>query len=254
MPHFNRKKLLIACQSRIADLYHDIDYESVIVDDGSREDEKLSTYLNLRVESLPTHDGLRNPAHAINRAIELAQSEIVCLTNPEIFHLDPVAFEALALLDPNDDASYFVAPVVHLDEEYTDELIRDNVAPVIWGPQGFKIDPFCVGESKSYRDHASVRWSSHEEFDPRPYHNCVFFTKALWKRLGGFDEKFMDGLGWEDEDWMRRVQNGCDVRWLHGVVAHLYHGELYRGEEEERLAKINRAYFQEKHNERLPAN
>ena len=82
------------------------------------------------------------------------------------------------------------------------------------------------------------------------------FTRAVWEELGGYDERYLDGIGAEDSDFMRRAMilpgfsycrsEALSLHQYHGGVNHFYR-PLPQVITEERLAEgvaINRKLFQ----------
>jgi glycosyltransferase involved in cell wall biosynthesis len=81
------------------------------------------------------------------------------------------------------------------------------------------------------------------------------FTRGAWEAVGGYDERYLAGIGAEDSDFMRRVMSlpGFRMARNRGISLHQYHGgvsHLYRPQPhvitEERLAygaAINRTLY-----------
>jgi len=53
---------------------------------------------------------------------------------------------------------------------------------------------------------------------------CQAATRAWWFRIRGYDERFVDVLGNEDNDvWMRAKQDGLEVKWIRFAEAQALH-------------------------------
>lgn len=243
MAHWNRKDLLQSCVDRMLDLYHDFSIEIVVCDDGSKKEE-IPDIPGIKLLRSEEHTAPRNPALSINRAVKESNADIIALTNPEVFHITPVLLEAVAKLDPQDDVTYLASKVLHCDKMISKQVI-DGEFPIRFDNFNIEIDQSMLEKSDDYQGCNNVRWTSHPNHAVKPYHNLGVFSRKLWDRIGGLDEEFMKGLGWEDEDLIAKLES-CDVQWLWGAVAHLWHNELYLGEEENKRQKINREYYESK--------
>lgn len=92
MPYWNRNEALnITLQSY--SMYDDI--EVIVVDDGSNTANPIWTAFPVRVISLPEKKEPKNPCVPINVGIQEAKGDYICITNPEVFHVEPVFLEMM---------------------------------------------------------------------------------------------------------------------------------------------------------------
>lgn len=234
MPYYERKELLRFCYLRLAHLYFQCPqelYRVFICDDGSPA--RLERFPD-STSRLPAHTGMRNPAAAINTVIAAANTDWIVLTNPEIFHVDPILLEAKEFFEkPQNKDTLFCGRVIHLGEKWTNQLKEDpTMNPATLEDRG----------SPSW----GRWWTSHPDFAPKPYHNLFVFHRSLWERIGGIPYEYMAGLGWEDEDLRESFLQIAPAYWSQSTVAHLYHGEHYLGPEAQKLSQINEAFFRKR--------
>lgn len=240
MPYYDRLELLEFCYDRMEDLYknsaRDLYFLS-ICDDGSPSPLSSAPFHCAPFsygQRLPSHHGMRNPAAAINTAIAAAYTDWIVLTNPEIFHVDPILLEAKEFFEkPQNKDTLFCGRVIHLGEKWTNQLKEDpTMNPATLEDRG----------SPSW----GRWWTSHPDFAPKPYHNLFIFHRSLWEKIGGIPYEYMAGLGWEDEDLRESFLQIAPAYWSQSTVAHLYHGEHYLGPEAQKLSQINEAFFRKR--------
>jgi len=55
-------------------------------------------------------------------------------------------------------------------------------------------------------DGGTTGWYNHPKWNPRAFHFCNAFSAEAMRKLNGFDERFKDGIGCDDNDLVRRLQ------------------------------------------------
>lgn len=190
MPYFDRQDKLDRSLSAYRSLYPNIEIN--ICDDGSR---KPVYGVDCRVHFLPKKDHALNPCVPINRAVAMASSDIIVLTNPEIEHIDDV-----------------LSPML-------------NTLNAI-GPLGY-VTASCLGDRNQ-------GWLAHSSIKPlengrgampanSQFHFCAMFHKSLWDLAGGFDEEYRAGSHFDDNDWLWRLDAvGAKFVHLDDLVVHHY--------------------------------
>lgn len=171
MPYYMRQHALDCGLASIRALYHGLDYEIVICDDGSPVPVIAP---GCRIVTLPVKHHALNPCVPINRAVAAALGDIIVITNPEIEHRMPVLAAMLAVCGKPD---YVMAA--------------------------------CQDVSGKWLCASSVR-GGQDGRGPMPYgsgfHFCAMLTRGLFERAGGFDEAYRDGQAFDDNDWLFRLQ------------------------------------------------
>jgi cephalosporin hydroxylase len=186
----------------------ELDYEVVVVENGSDEGQKLGAelvrsygsqfrYLDLEEEATPS------PAQALNRGIERARGEVFALMvdgahvlTPGVLHygMFGVRNHAPAIVatqqwhvGPGQQAS-----TIHegYDRDYEDGLMT----AIGWPRDGYRL--FEIGHFIGVRDWLDGMWES----------NCLFVPRQLLEQVGGMDEAFwMPGGGFTNLDLYERL-------------------------------------------------
>lgn len=176
-PFWERQEALTAMAEQYRTLYTDLPYEIVIADDGSSTP-AVAPDDHVRIVHLPRKRGPKNPCVPINAAVRASKGEIIVLTNPEVNHLHyPVLRDMHAALGPKGAKRYVTAPCF---EQRTKQWLAGP--HVEYGTKGRGPTP-----------------------PGAHFHWLAMMWRALWDEAGGFDERYRDGKGWDDTDWVWRV-------------------------------------------------
>lgn len=205
MPYWNRPRELERSLASYAKVYPDLDIEFSICDDGSSPALQHTSFganaHKVWLTALPPKADARNPCVPINRAVRNCTNDLIVLTNPETEHRERVLDQMLdAWTGPND---YVIAGC------------RDTTHGA-----------WYAGEGRSMTGALAPPGIQ--------YHFCVLFHRDLFERLGGFDEDYRDGHGYDDNDWAWRLHavGDVNVKYVPGVVWHvrqIMQRSLWRG-------------------------
>ncbi len=174
MPFWRRQKHLEHAEAMYESLYGGVlDYEIVVVDDGSPEP-AVSAHEKTRILRMPDKTEPLNPCIPINYGVRWAKSDILVLTNPEITHKTPVLQQLVDEWNRQQDGSAHIGAAVWSE---------DN--------NGWLVHPdhFC--------GHGPVPENA-------ALNHMVLFGRALWDAAGGFDERYRPHPGWDDNDFLWR--------------------------------------------------
>jgi len=193
------------------------DYEVVVADNGSPEplsaslfDDAPASWRLLRIDPAPPA-----PARAANAGIEASEADFVGLL------IDGARMSSPGLLARALQASTLVdRPVVatlgwHLgstrhieadtsgyDRQVEDQLLHD----IEWEQDGYRLF-----EVSTFAESSARGW-----FGPTGESNGLFMPKALWRELGGLDERFvLPGGGLSNHDLFRRA---CELPGVQLIV------------------------------------
>ena len=205
----------------------DLDYEVIVVENGSAPDQLLGEnlvrsfgpefrYVDLGADATPS------PTVALNRGIAAARGRAIALMIDGAHVLSPGVVElgmaGLATFEPAIVAAqqWYVGPGqqpdmvdVGYDQAAEDELFEQ----IAWPADGYRL--FEISHFIGDRDWFDGIWES----------NCLFVPRALLEQIGGFDDSFsMPGGGYANLELFERLGASPDVR----VVSILGEGSFHQ--------------------------
>jgi len=253
MPYYNRKSLFIETLKSISEsAYKDI--EVVVVDDGSDNSERIEDLVDkypflkvIRVE--PKDKWYISSCMPWSHAIAKTSGDIILLQNPECVHIHDVLSHMIETID---DSKYIAYSTYSIDKELT-EILPELNRKVFFDslPQKVVTD-------------AKVGWYNHSVYNPCYYCFCAALTRKNMLELGGFDERFAYGTGFEDNDLLNRVRRSglntiiCDsisvIHQFHPKVWNIKiskhneywerNGKLYAEIKGETIVKVKNRYYE----------
>ena len=191
--YFNRKQLFIETLESMEKSKYADDIEVVVVDDGSDEEHRLEDIIEnykfpinlIRVEK--EDKWYTNPCIPFNKAFRATQANLILIQNPECFHAGDVIRNAVEFVT---DENYLSFACYALDNEDTAKLHAKE-----------QFNTINKGSSQG-----NVKgWYNHSEINPRPYHFASCISKKNLEELGGFDEKYARGIGYDDDELLFRI-------------------------------------------------
>jgi glycosyltransferase involved in cell wall biosynthesis len=235
--YFNRKELLISTLKSIKKTNHK-NFEFIIVDDASNEENRIEDLVEefpfvkvFRIE--PENKWYVNPCVPFNFGFSKATGDIVIIQNPECFHTSDI----LTYVDQNlKEEDYYVFGCYSLSDETTKKLLID--------PDHHKSINF---QQRCATFNGDDAWYNHSFHRPVGYH----FTSAIYKTkltdLGGFDERFAYGHGFDDDELLHRIKKICNFKIVDNpLVLHQHHYNMnYTTNIDPKKLKDNRSLFSE---------
>jgi len=192
------------------------DVEIIVADDGSYDGQRVEEFigdfgLDYNVIYMDPHDKwYTNPCIPNNKAISHATGEIIILQNPECFHVTDILKHTYDNLKETDYFSYGCYSLgknsaekfneIALDEDYTES-----------------ISSFCqtLPNSAPVGGTGNDGWYNHTVYRPTGYHFLSAMYKSQMDNLGGFDERYARGIGFDDDEFLFRIKlMGLDVKIL----------------------------------------
>jgi hypothetical protein len=182
----------------------------VVIDDSSRNvlsaERVLREYkVQYKVKAVDRRSRqFRNPGVLYNMAAEIADSELLLLTNPENIHCGNLITPALKVHKKN-QYTVFGCRTLRTVPSSFNTFNRDIDAWTNWG----EVDG----------------WYQHSHIYNRLLHFASFITKDDYTKIGGFDPVYDNGLGYEDNDFIEVViREGMNI-WVvdDPFVAHQPH-------------------------------
>ena len=183
MTYFNRQDQLTRTLESFRQ-YDPNDFCVIVVDDGSKEVPAVQNYpfdvkvLNVKNKSWYQGDPAWNIGFA--EALKLNPDTII-LQNAECYHAGDIL-------------------------EYAKEHLTDENY-ISFGCYSLgKGDPFEVRNNRHITFDGENAWYNHPEYWPCGYHFCSAIKAKHLKTLNGFDERLSFGMGYDDDDFLRRVK------------------------------------------------
>lgn len=245
MAYYNRKLQLYKTLETIAESKIK-DYEVVIVDDGSSKhhlldkNELISKFgSNIVLITIPVEEKNHiNSCVAYNMAFEAARYDKIVIQNPECLHATDILSDVAEHLESD---SYFAYPVFGMNP--FDTMTMSTLSP---RDRIRKFISKCSnGVKKGRRDAARFEkcWFVHPKYFPKYYHYLTAITRSDLDKVGGFNEEFAHGVGYDDQDFLTRVHQ-AEISILPRdwhLAAHQYHEHIMADLSDEQ--KVGRRNF-----------
>lgn len=180
-PYWERQAVADQSCGLLAQHYAGMSIELIVADDGNRVPYQAPAMpFPVRVVTLPRKDIALNPCVPINAGVRAASGDVLVLTNPEILHRKPILQAMRAELGAS-RAKYVQAAVIHhkapgVSRWHSHSTVAGKVESGIRMPKGA-----C-------------------------YHFCAMLHRDLFDAAGGFDEDYRHGAGYDDPDFVLRLQ------------------------------------------------
>ena len=234
MTYHNRKNLLIKTLNSIKKSNYDKDkLEIIIVDDCSSEDEKINDlvtiYKDLNIKLIVIKEKQKkwiNCCIPYNIGFNHINYDKVIIQNPEVYHNGDI----LSYVNNNlNDDVYITHACYSLTWENTNKDNYENI----------KINN--ISANGAIHD----GWYNHPIYKPTYYHYCSAITYNNLCKINGFDERYKDGIGYDDNELVERIKNlniKLDII-EEPFVLHQAHNSIFRfnkfSPEEEKEYKLN---------------
>lgn len=196
MAYYNRKQLLLNTLNTI--MVND-DVEIIIVDDCSTDGQDI-TYLesdNIHVITLKNKTW-KNPCIAYNTGFKHAKGDIILIQNAECLHMGDILGYVRKHLKNN---LYINFSAYSINEEQTKRISEGDAPKSV-------IQPLLDQEALW----GETGWYNHVKHNCKFLHFCSAITKKDLYDLGGFDERYANGYGFEDNDFIYRIRNRKRMR------------------------------------------
>lgn len=164
----------------LAKHYADLDLELIVVDDGNIEPYRAPAMpFPVRVVRLPAKDRPLNPCVPLNRGVAVASGDFIALSGPDMLHRSPV------LAQMRDEIG---------------ENRKKYVLAAVWFAERSKWHCHSTHKRSDAGDVGSMLPPGAD------YHFMSMLHRDLWDASGGFDEDYRDGSGYDDPDFVKRLE------------------------------------------------
>lgn len=214
LPYYNRKSLLINTLSSFVKFYSKRnDLEIIIIDDGSSVEHKLDdaikkfNTLKIKLINLGSKKNKMqvNPCYPYNVGVRNSSGKILILSSPETFHTTDM-FEITNNFEKLSDSSYLLLSVFcSTSNELTESIIENNF--IINDNNREKLLS-NVNKDKFNNEYGS--WYLHSIFRKTDLNFFSCITRKTYYDLCGFDERYRNGTGYDDNEFLNRLKNIAD--------------------------------------------
>ena len=218
MAYYNRPEFL----RRTLQAYYNIsksiikDCEFIIVDDKSSIDalakpiaNEFKDKLNITVFDRIDKDDI-NPAVAINLSVKLATSDTILITCPET--MPGTSFIEHILNRDIKNNEYILVPCYSISQEIQNKI---NLIPLDDENYIKHILEIITINPISHKFAGGDGWYSHPIYRPALFYFCATLKRKYFLEMDGIDEDFRYGWGYEDTDFVRRLQlRNPTITWL----------------------------------------
>ena len=238
MAYYNRRKLLLNTLKSIQLSRHRDDVEIIIVDDASDDDHTIDDIgdmfkLDIKIIKIKKEDKWWiNPCIPYNIGFKHVSSDVVIIQNPECFHFGDIIQYTLLNIK---DGVYLNYACYSIDEQKTN-LINKVGENAVLNYVGRILTPM-VNRSIVYD--GETAWYNHSVHRPHKLHFCSAISKKDLDDLGGFDERFANGIAFDDNEFLLRIERKpMDIRIIdRPFVIHQFHGVTKYSQKQEYVQK-----------------
>lgn len=173
LPYWDRQAAADEALRSMAKAYRDLEIEVVVVDDGNPVPFVVPEVpLAIRVVRRPLKHEPRSCIAAWNEGVRRAAGDIICLSCAEVVHPRPVLAQMAAELENQ-------------------------------GPMGYVLAAAWCPDFRQWHCHSSVPVPTCPPGTGLSF--CSMLRRSLYDLVGGFDEAYMEGVGYEDRDFVQRM-------------------------------------------------
>lgn len=229
LPYFKRPSL----KSTLLSFDHHYngrnDYEVIVVEDiKNNEDQpshnQLLSILNefkdkIKIKHLIDPVRSFNPAKKFNAGYKASTGEFIVLSNPETAH----SVNVLAGFDS--------------------EFSTSKTKYIVCSCQSISYAKPVFDRYEDINLGTMVMWYQHSQARNKRYHFCTAISRNMYARVGGFDERYSDGIAYDDDSFVRRVEaNGIPFHIRDDLITiHINHEDNTGGKGA--LVEKNRALY-----------
>lgn len=204
--YYNRKPQFINTLKTIQRSKQIDNVELIVVDDCSSDEHRLDDISKdfpfvkvIRLE--PENRWYTNPCVPFNIAIKETTGDIIMLQNPECLHVGDILDDIVKRVNNTNYVTYGVYSLdkqttgylydLPYDSEHIFKMIKSQIVPM---------------NNRSYVSEGQACWYNHSIYRPAGYHFVSAMTKSNMNRLNGFDERFSNGIGFDDDEFLFRIK------------------------------------------------
>lgn len=200
MGYYNRKMQTIRTLNYFEENYKKYNYEVVIVDDNSVDEEKLDNIVNnytfpiKYIKISADEKGNRiNPCVTYNKGFYNAEGKYVIIQNPECIHVGDI----LGYVKDNLTYDEYIAfSCYNCSSNELTEMLLKNISLI---------------NDVNFNNANYFQWYNHPKIRPVHYHFCAAIMNDNLKILGGFNEEFKKGHSYDDNEILLSIKNNLQL-------------------------------------------
>lgn len=216
--YLNRKKQLYNTLQSIEQYGHNINI--IIIDDNSTDGEDIYCFENDHIKIITMKNKTWiNPCIPFNVGFKEAKGDIIIMQNAECIHSGNIIGHVLSNIRKNIYLNY---SAFSIDEVLTQRIFMGEDAYTVVSPHLMKY----------INKNGGTGWYNHPKYRPEMLHFCSAIMREDLYELGGFDERYANGLGYDDYDFIHRIKmKHIDIKIIeYPFVIHQYHKPFNPGD------------------------
>jgi len=237
MAYLNRRREIINTLDSIKPYQVD-NMEVIIVDDGSVDEHSIDDLVEkydftIKLIKINRADKKHiNPCIPYNIGFRNVKNDIVIIQNPECYHVGNVIGHTIKNIN---NQTYLNYSCYNISSKATEELTNNSEDFF----KNFTPQPF-----NSDTTEGNIGWFNHPQHRAVGYHFCSAISKNNLDEMNGFDERFANGIGWDDTEFYFRVSyKGLKFNIIEEpYVIHQYHyyDDKFKSLDVNKLSNLNR--------------
>jgi glycosyltransferase involved in cell wall biosynthesis len=224
--YYNRKQLFFNTLKSIEKSSLKSDLEIIVVDDASRDDQRIEDFVdkfNLDIKLLRIEKADKwwtNPSIPFNKGFKMVTGEAVIIQNPECVHMGDIL---KAVNDNIQENVYLNFGCYSVDEKITSNITHISKNEFNESKVKYYIEPMI---NRSIVRDGETAWYNHSKYRPHQLHFCSAISKKDLYELGGFDERFANGIAYDDNEFLARIKRKkMTINMIDSpFVIHQFHG------------------------------
>ena len=193
--------------------------EVIIVDDGSVESERIDElidYYDFEIKLIVVKESEKdwvNPCIPYNIGLSKVSGDIIIIQNPEVCHVGDILSYCA---EHSQDSIYLTFSVI------SSASLEDNKKIYSYMKNDRNIPPHW-DVNRVFTPHS---WYNHPTCRNSQFHFLSCMTRNTLTKIGGFNEKFRDGLSYDDDEFVSRIRKVVRCSTLPpdiGFGIHLWH-------------------------------
>lgn len=216
--YLNRKNQLRNTLRSIEQYDHDI--EIIIIDDGSTDGEDINCFKNDQIKIITMKNKTWiNPCIPFNVGFKEAKGDVIIFQCAECIHIGNIVGNVLSNISEN---TYLNYSTLSIDKTLTQRIFNGEDTYNVVSPH---LNDYINANG-------GTGWYNHPKYRPEMLHFCSAIMKKDLYKLGGFDERYSDGLGYDDYDLIHRIRKmKMNIKIIENpFVVHQHHAPFNPGD------------------------